>query len=122
MSSFSGKAGGAGIQIPGAQTESLRCGWTDSPANRVSCLSNIPKDVVTAAWRRELAWDGVRADRLFRFAWQNGIWLAYGLKDGDVRGVRCPSHRADHEARPLVADSRVDVFLLYECLASRSCG
>ncbi len=61
-SSFSGKAGGAGIQIPGAQIESLRCGWTDSPANRVSCLSNIPKDVVTAAWRRELAWDGVRAD------------------------------------------------------------
>ena len=50
----------------------------------------------------------MRADRFFRFTWQNGVWLAYGLRDGGVRGVHCPPHMAEREERAFVADSRVD--------------
>jgi hypothetical protein len=49
----------------------------------------------------------VRADRFFHFTWQGGVWLTYGLKDGRVRGIYCPSHSAERDARSLVADSRV---------------
>lgn len=94
--------------MPDVQAEPLLCVWTGCPANGRSCRSSIPEDVVIAAWRRELARSGERAGRLFRVAWQNGVWLAYGLSDGRVRGVHCPSHRAEREEWAFVADSRAD--------------
>ncbi len=81
--------------------------WTGYPANGCPCGSSIPEDVVTAAWRRELE-EGERADRFFEFAWEDEVWLAYGLKDGGVRGVHCPPHRAERAERAYVADARVD--------------
>ncbi len=100
-----------------AETEALPCVWTGDPAKGCSCTSSIPEHVVTAAWRRELEQAGERADRFFSFSWQNDTWLAYGLMDGRVRGVHCPPHRAEREARTMVADSRaderVDEFALY---------
>ena len=113
MSSSSGRAGSAGVQPAGFRRESLRCVWTGAPETGVSCLSHIPEAVVTAAWRRELERGGVRSDRCFRLAWRNGVWLAYGLKDGGVvGGVRCPSHSADREAPTLVADPRAQELAL----------
>ncbi len=65
--------------------------WTGDPVSGCSCTSSIPEDVVTAAWSRELERLEVRADRFFRFSWQNDVWLAYGLVDGRVRGRPLPS-------------------------------
>jgi hypothetical protein len=100
-----------------AQTESLPCVWSGGTANGCSCTSSIPEEVVTAAWRRELEQVSERADRFFRFTWQNDVWLAYGLIDGRVRGVHCPPHRAEREERAFVADAgvgeRADEFALY---------
>lgn len=106
MSSLSGSMGDAGAQTPEISAESLRCVWS-GPTNGCSCGSSIPASVVIAAWRRELE-DGERADRFFEFAWEDDVWLAYGLKDGGVRGVHCPPHRAERAERAYVADARVD--------------
>ena len=38
-------------------------------------------------------------DQLFRFTWRGGEWLAYGLRDGRVRGVYCPEHNARRTER-----------------------
>ena len=40
-----------------------------------------------------------RADCFFRFAWRGEQWLAFGLADGRIRGVYCPTHRAERDAR-----------------------
>lgn len=117
MSSVSGRLASTGAGMPDVQADSLQCVWTGHSANGRSCQSNIPEDVVIAAWRRELERGGEHADRFFRVAWQNGVWLAYGLNDGRVRGVHCPPHRAEREERAFIADSRVneraDQFTLY---------
>jgi len=116
MSPSSGRPESAGAHTRTADTE-LRCVWTGDPASGCSCTSGIPENVVTAAWSRELERLDVRADRFFRFAWQNELWLAYGLVDGRVRGVHCPPHRAEREQRAFAASSgggeRVDTFALY---------
>jgi hypothetical protein len=110
VSSLSGNPGDPGAQTPEIGAEPLRCVWS-GPANGCSCGSSIPGSVVTAAWRRELE-DGERADRFFEFAWEDDVWLAYGLKDGGVRGVHCPPHRAERAERASV-DEHVDEFALY---------
>jgi hypothetical protein len=63
------------------------------------CRQTIPTDVVTAAWARELEAGGAREDRFFHFIWEGGVWLAYGLAVGEVRGVYCPSHNSRRAAR-----------------------
>ena len=84
----------------------LGCVWTGFRSAGRSCDSRIPADVVTSAWRSQLEQDGVPIDRFFRFTWRDGVWLAYGLKDGDVRGVYCPAHSAQRDEHSFVADSR----------------
>lgn len=76
----------------------LSCVWSDA-AGGWSCPSRIPKAVVTNAWRRELEAGVERGDRFFHFIWRGGVWLAYGLKDGRVRGVYCPSHNSERAER-----------------------
>jgi hypothetical protein len=95
-----------------------RTSWTDTPARPLrcvssgylsdgcSCRSSVPARVVAAAWTRELERGGLRGDRLFRFAWHDGVWLAYGLGDGRVRGVYCPSHSAERDERSFLSESR----------------
>ena len=77
----------------------LRCVWTGYPSNGWSCHSRIPKHVVTDAWREELE-GGEQADRFFHFVWHGGVWLAYGLKDGRVRGACCPTHGTERRRTP----------------------
>jgi hypothetical protein len=88
------------------QADPMGCVWTGYRSNGHPCAARIPSGVVAAAWRRELDREDVHEDRFFRFDWQGGTWLAYGLKEGGVRGVYCPSHGAEREERSFVADSR----------------
>jgi hypothetical protein len=77
----------------------LRCVWTNHPSHDRCCRERIPAAVVTAAWQRELERGHPRGDRFFHFAWRGGVWLAFGLLDGGVRGVYCPGHSAARDAR-----------------------
>jgi hypothetical protein len=45
----------------------------------------------------------------FNFEWRHGVWLAYGSRDGGVRGIYCPTHRSERDSRGVrVQDHRVD--------------
>jgi len=76
----------------------LRCVWTSHPDREHCCHSLIPAQTVTTAWRRELEL-GRACAGFFHFAWHGHVWLAYGMPDGGVRGVYCPTHRAEREQR-----------------------
>ncbi|HTA35834.1 MAG TPA: hypothetical protein VK761_03875 [Solirubrobacteraceae bacterium] len=73
------------------------CVW--SGIDGCSCRQTIATDAVAAAWTRELEAGGACEDRFFHFIWEGGVWLAYGLASGDVRGVYCPSHNSERAAR-----------------------
>jgi hypothetical protein len=75
-----------------------QCVWTRHPTNDDRCRARVPARRVAGAWRRELGLGGVRAG-FFHFEWHGDVWLAYGLPDGEVRGVYCPAHRAEREQR-----------------------
>lgn len=83
----------------------LRCVSSGYLSDGCSCRSSIPASVVMAAWSTELERDGAHGDRLFRFAWRGDVWLAYGLESGGVRGVYCPSHRAERDDRSFLYES-----------------
>jgi hypothetical protein len=100
------RRGGSRARGAGSLDHPLRCVWTGYPSNGCSCHSRVPRDVVTSAWHEELQ-RTTRADRFFHFIWHGGVWLAYGLKDGRVRGVCCPSHSAERSARSHAADSHM---------------
>jgi hypothetical protein len=91
--------------MQGFQADPMACVWTGYRSNVCPCAARVPADVVTAAWSSELERTGVYEDRFFHFGWQDGVWLAYGLKEGGVRGVYCPSHGAEREEHSFVADS-----------------
>jgi hypothetical protein len=80
----------------------LRCVWSD-PHDRCSCRSRIPAAVVERAWRRELEASADEHARFFHLIYDGGVWQAYGLGDGRVRGVHCPSHNSQRAARSLIA-------------------
>jgi hypothetical protein len=73
------------------------CVW--SAGDGCSCQQKISTEAVIAAWDRELEAGGAREDRFFHFIWEGGVWLAYGLASGDVRGVYCPSHNTQRAER-----------------------
>ena len=77
----------------------LRCVSSGYLADGCSCRATIPASVVTAAWTAEVDRTRMRDDRFFRFAWRGGVWLAFGLRDGHVRGVYCPEHSAERAER-----------------------
>lgn len=80
----------------------LRCVSSGS-LDGCSCRSQIAKDIVAQAWARELDASGDREARFFHFIADGGVWMAYGLADGDVRGVYCPSHNSQRAARSRAA-------------------
>lgn len=82
--------------------ESLRCVSSGYLSDGCSCQATIPAAVVADAWTREQQLAGVRQDGFFHFAWRGGVWLAYGLGDGGVRGVYCPAHSAERAVRSFV--------------------
>jgi hypothetical protein len=80
----------------------LRCVWTSHPHHDRHCQARIPTEVVLAAWRVEIEEFDAPAG-FFYFSWNGGVWLAYGFRDGSVRGVYCPTHCAErtvHLLRP----------------------
>ena len=84
------------ISVPTA--EPLKCVWSGYPHHERDCRSRIPTSVVVKAWQRERQLNGTVED-FFNFAWREGVWLAFGLQDGSVRGVYCPTHRSQRHAR-----------------------
>ncbi len=83
----------------------LRCVSSGYLSDGCSCRSTISTSVVTAAWASEQR-TGVRGDRLFHFAWHGEVWLAYGLKNGRIRGVYCPEHSAARDRRSFIDGPR----------------
>ena len=77
----------------------LRCVSSGYLSGGCSCRAVVPAAVVGAAWARELELTAVPADCFFRFVWRGEHWLAFGLADGRIRGVYCPTHRAERDAR-----------------------
>jgi hypothetical protein len=78
--------------------EPLKCVWSGFPGHERSCRSRIPASVVVRAWHREMQRKCAQ-EGFFHFSWRSGIWLGYGLADGGVRGVYCPTHSAERAAR-----------------------
>ncbi|HEY2632795.1 MAG TPA: hypothetical protein VGI26_10510 [Solirubrobacteraceae bacterium] len=78
--------------------EPLRCVWSGFPHYDRSCRSRIPMSVVVKAWHREMQLKGTE-EGFFYFSWRSGVWLAYGLADGGVRGVYCPTHCSERDSR-----------------------
>jgi len=76
----------------------LRCVSSGYLSDGCSCPSRVPAAVASDAWRGERE-RGRLHEGFFYFAWRGGVWLAYGLPGGQVRGVYCPSHRAEREER-----------------------
>ena len=77
----------------------LRCVSSGYLSDGCSCRTTIPASIVGAAWAHELERSGAGSDRFFRFRWRGGVWLAFGLRDGNVRGVYCPEHSAERAER-----------------------
>jgi hypothetical protein len=90
------EAAGACAELP------LRCVSSDIH-DGCSCSSRIPRAVVERAWRRELAASGDHEGRFFHLIHDGGVWQAYGLGDGQVRGVYCPAHNSQRAARSRAA-------------------
>lgn len=76
----------------------LQCVSSGYLSDGCSCQATAPASVVAAAWQQELQ-RHPREDKFFTFAWNGGQWLAYGLRDGSVRGVYCPEHSARRAQR-----------------------
>jgi hypothetical protein len=72
--------------------------WASHPENDRHCPARIPLGVVVEAWWRERE-EGLLEQGFFRFLWNGREWLGYGLGDGRVRGVYCPVHCAERDAR-----------------------
>jgi len=77
----------------------LRCVSSGYLTHGRSCGCTIPLGVVRAAWDRESERAGVHRNGYFHFAWEDRVWLAFGLSDGRVRGVYCPEHAAERDSR-----------------------
>jgi hypothetical protein len=77
----------------------LRCVSSGYLSDGCSCQKTVPGSVASAAWARQLEHTPAVEDQFFRFTWRGGEWLAYGLRDGRVRGVYCPEHNARRTER-----------------------
>ena len=78
--------------------ERVKCVSSGYLEGGCSCRETTPAWVLKDAWARELEADIVSGDRFFVVAWMGATWLAYGERDGSVRGVYCPEHRAQRSA------------------------
>ncbi len=85
-------------EISGSLDEPMKCVWSGYPHYDRTCRSRIPSSVVAKAWQREMQLKGT-VEGFFYFSWRSGVWLAYGMPDGRVRGVYCPTHCSERDAR-----------------------
>lgn len=86
------------VQARVPTNEMMRCVWTNHPDGDRNCRALIPERVLLAVWQRELR-DRRVPEGFFRFLWDGGEWLGYGLPSGVVRGVYCPTHCAERDRR-----------------------
>ena len=84
----------------------LRCVSSGYMSGGCSCGAVVPAGVVHAIWARELERTAVPGNCFFRFAWRGEQWLAFGLANGHIRGVYCPTHRAERDARTAGREAR----------------
>jgi hypothetical protein len=61
--------------------------------------------VVVKAWQREMQLKGT-VEGFFYFSWRNGVWLGFGIKDGTVRGIYCPTHCSERDSRDAQVEDR----------------
>ena len=85
--------------------EPLKCVWSGYPHYDRDCRSRIPASVVIKAWQREMQLSGT-LEGFFNFEWRHGVWLAYGLRDGGVRGIYCPTHCSERDSRDVQVEDR----------------
>jgi hypothetical protein len=83
----------------------LRCVSSGYMSGGCSCPQTIPAGVVQSAWAAELD-RTARGSRFFHFHWRGHVWLAFGLADGQIRGVYCPAHRAERDARSVGCEAQ----------------
>ena len=88
--------------VLGPGGELLRCVWSNHPDHTLDCRACIPTEAVAEAWSKECRQYGT-SEGFFYFSWRGGMWLAYGLCDGRVRGVYCPTHCTERTAHLLRA-------------------
>jgi len=82
----------------------LKCVSSGYLAEGRSCCETIPAGVVTDAWAAQQR-AGVRGDRFFHFRWRGDVWLAFGRRNGRIRGVYCPTHSTERDLRAPVVES-----------------
>jgi hypothetical protein len=87
------------------QSYAIRCVSSGYLAEECSCPVSIPASVVEAAWAHERAASSSQESRFFHFPWRDEVWLGFGVADGRVRGVYCPTHRAERDARAAGCES-----------------
>jgi hypothetical protein len=99
-------AGDGGVEVVDPFGEvgdtSVRCVWSDA-LDGCACRAEILRAIVEAAWQGELAAGGDREGRFFHLIHDGGVWQAYGLETGLVRGVYCPSHNSQRAERSRAA-------------------
>lgn len=88
----------AEVAAPEPAEEPLKCVWSGYPNYDRDCRSRIPASVVAKAWQRERQLKET-VEGFFYFAWRSGVWLAFGVEDGSVRGVYCPTHCSERDSR-----------------------
>jgi hypothetical protein len=92
---------------PEAANEPLKCVWSGYPDYNRACRSRIPASVVVKAWQREMHLEEA-VEGFFYFTWRSGVWLAFGSRDGRVRGVYCPTHCSERDTRGVQVEDRQD--------------
>jgi hypothetical protein len=83
----------------------MKCVWSGYPNYERDCRSRIPASVVIKAWQREMQLKGT-VEGFFYFSWRSGVWLAFGLAEGGVRGVYCPTHCSERDSRETQEEDR----------------
>jgi hypothetical protein len=83
---------------PALAEDPMKCVWSGYPSYERDCRSRIPASAVVKAWQRERHLKGTE-EGFFNFSWRSGVWLAFGARDGTVRGVYCPTHCSERDAR-----------------------
>ena len=87
-----------------AKQESCRCGVCRADRSTTArAARGSPRPSSCRHGARELEASGDREARFFHFIADGGVWIAYGLADGDVRGVYCPSHNSQRAERSRAA-------------------
>ncbi|HTA14705.1 MAG TPA: hypothetical protein VK781_07595 [Solirubrobacteraceae bacterium] len=85
--------------------EPMKCVWSGYPNYDRDCRSRIPASFVIKAWQREMQLKGT-IEGFFYFGWRNGVWLAFGQRDGGVRGIYCPTHCSERDSRGAQVEDR----------------